>query len=131
MKTALTTALIALTAWWCLFGSAAKVYVSQLTSGGHTDWRMPTVDELKGIYEPSKAHPIGARYKDWRGTKPLHLDPVFADGAAYWYWSSEGTSQFLSANCCARSACFYSPMDNEKPRDLCDYGIGVRAVRGP
>ncbi len=113
----------------CLDWNASKAYVARLKAGGHTDWRLPTIKELKTIYEHGKSNPMGANYEDWRSQKPLHLDPIFADEAAYWYWSSEATSQFFSPDCCARSACFYRPIDNEKERTLCDYGIGVRAVR--
>lgn len=31
----------------------ATAYCSKLTLGGYTDWRLPTADELQGIYDPS------------------------------------------------------------------------------
>jgi len=31
--------------------SQAKTYCDNLTLGGHTDWRMPTLDELEGLYD--------------------------------------------------------------------------------
>jgi len=31
----------------------AKAYCSNLRLGGFTDWRLPTIDELQGIYDPS------------------------------------------------------------------------------
>ena len=44
-----------------LFGNAAKDYIAKYRGGGYADWRMPTMDELKTIYErnmsaPSKAN---------------------------------------------------------------------------
>jgi formylglycine-generating enzyme required for sulfatase activity len=31
----------------------AKAYCSNLRLGGFSDWRLPTIDELQGIYDPS------------------------------------------------------------------------------
>jgi len=31
----------------------ANAYCSNLRLGGYTDWRLPTIDELQGIYDPS------------------------------------------------------------------------------
>ncbi len=34
----------------------AKSYCENYRGGGHTDWRMPTQDELAGLYDPAKAY---------------------------------------------------------------------------
>lgn len=34
----------------------AKIYCENYRGGGHTDWRMPTQDELAGLYDASKTH---------------------------------------------------------------------------
>jgi hypothetical protein len=64
---------------WCLLDShldlgkcipyqTAKAYVQGLTTGGHSDWRLPTAGELATLYKNS---------------------PFFPDTGAAWYWSSE------------------------------------------
>jgi hypothetical protein len=64
---------------WCLLDShldlgkcisyrAAKTYVQGLTTGGHSDWRLPTAGELAAIYKNS---------------------PYFPVTGAPWYWTSE------------------------------------------
>ncbi|MBF0541356.1 MAG: caspase family protein [Nitrospirae bacterium] len=100
----------------CMSWDASKSYISGLKTGGHSDWRMPTVDELKGIFEESKSNTT------FNGG-PVHLDTTFASGGSYWYWSSE------EANfCCAKFVLFYDGTVNAPPKSYCDLG-GVRAVR--
>ncbi len=64
---------------WCLLDShldldtcmpyeSAKEYVQGLTTGGHSDWRLPTAGELAALYKNS---------------------PFFPDSGAAWYWTSE------------------------------------------
>ena len=64
---------------WCLIDShldldtcipyeAAKDYVQGLTTGAHSDWRLPTAGELATLYKNS---------------------PFFPDSGAAWYWTSE------------------------------------------
>ena len=64
---------------WCLLDSqavlgkcvtyqAARAYVQGLTSGGHSDWRLPTAGELATLYKNS---------------------PYFPATGAVWYWTSE------------------------------------------
>ncbi|MBF0277045.1 MAG: DUF1566 domain-containing protein [SAR324 cluster bacterium] len=72
----------------CVNYNDAKNYVSQLNTGGYTDWRIPTVEELKSIYEMEKSNNISyARDSAY----PLHLDAIFSDNAAYWYWYSDNS----------------------------------------
>jgi hypothetical protein len=52
----------------CFDYSAARDYVEKLKTGGHTDWRLPTVSELAGIYKSQ---------------------PAFPGTGVEWYWSSE------------------------------------------
>ncbi len=52
----------------CIDFYAAREYVSRLDTGGYTDWRLPTVEELAGIYK---------------------ISPYFPKSDASWYWSSE------------------------------------------
>lgn len=114
----------------CLNWHDAKKYVSGLNTGGVSDWRLPTVRELRRIYEKSKKHEMGYEYKTFRSDFPLGLDPIFADGTAYLYWSSEE-----AGSCCASSffftggnAYFSVGGVSDLKREHCKYG-GVRAVR--
>ncbi len=100
----------------CLDWNASNSYVNGLSTGGYTDWRLPTVRELVTIYEKSKIN------KDYYGDT-THSDPIFASGGAYSYWSSE-TAGF----CCARYVYFTNGGVDESFRGTCRYK-GVRAVR--
>ena len=91
-------------------------YVKELTSGGYNDWRLPTIAELKTIYEPSKFN------KDIFGGK-VKLDPIFAERGTYSYWSSE-----TEGSCCARAITFDYGFVSKHHRDYSG-SYGVRAVR--
>jgi len=52
----------------CLNYQSALQYVNGLTTGGFTDWRLPTFSELAGIYK---------QY------------PYFPSGSTKWFWTSE------------------------------------------
>ena len=52
----------------CVSYAAAKRYVQNLDTGGHTDWRLPTAGELASIYKNK---------------------PYFPGTGAAWYWTSE------------------------------------------
>jgi len=104
----------------CQYWDASKSYVNRLSTGGHRDWRLPRVDELKGIYEKSKKHVMGFNKADNWG---LGLDPIFADNGAYGFWSSEEVG-----SCCARYVTFYDGSVDKIKRTYCATA-GVRAVR--
>jgi len=63
----------------------AKTWVDGLTTGGHTDWRLPTIAELKTIYDPSYQVLIFDRDSKY----PPGTCPLFSAGGALWFWSSE------------------------------------------
>ncbi len=113
----------------CLDWEGAKAYAEALDTGGHTDWRMPTMDEMalfpNGIVERSKTNSLGVEYQNWSEEYTLNLDPIFGPKAAYWLWSSEtdgekraGFVDFRNGQMVSfrRSACWV---------------LGVRAVRKP
>ena len=52
----------------CLSYRSAQAYVQALTTGGHSDWRLPTAGELAAIYKNR---------------------PFFPGSGAPWYWTSE------------------------------------------
>jgi serine/threonine-protein kinase len=54
------------------------------------DWRMPTTEEIKGLYDPAAQAGIGY----YTGGKyfPAHIDPAFnAIGGGSWVWADETT----------------------------------------
>ena len=106
----------------CMDWNNSQSYVSSLSTGGHTDWRLPTVKELKTIFEKSKSNNMAF---DHDSRFPLYLDSIFADGAAYGYWSSESLTTGSSH---ARVLRFNIGDVYDVRRDFCSYE-GVRAVR--
>lgn len=77
----------------------ARAYCQNYSGGGHTDWRMPTVSELAGLYK------AGIRYKkgdiinitgfcpwasETRGSEAAYFS--FTGGHQYWYRQSYSTS---------------------------------------
>ncbi len=95
----------------CLNFVASKSYVSKLTTGDYSNWRLPTVKEYKGIYEESKKN------------KGLHFDSIFTVAAGTFYWSSETVGSEK-----ARFVFFLNGVVFEYFHGSC-YNKGVRAVR--
>ena len=55
--------------------NGAKKYCEDLTLASRDDWRLPTLEELKGIYDEKVASPPTYQY---RGKPyPLRMDPAF------------------------------------------------------
>jgi hypothetical protein len=59
----------------------AKSYCENYRGGGYTDWRMPTQDEVAGLYDAAKT------YKSDCGTN-VHLTELIRLTSA-WVWTSE------------------------------------------
>jgi hypothetical protein len=55
------------------------------------------------------------------------IDSKFADGAAYWYWSSDTGTTPLTRNC-AKTLYFVKGIIEMRRFELCNNG-GVRAAR--
>lgn len=64
----------------------ADQYCRQLALGGRTDWRLPEIDELGGLYDQRLAQPCEDR--------SCHLDPVLElTGPYIWSATQSGTSR--------------------------------------
>lgn len=108
----------------CLNFTDALEYVRNLKTGGHTDWRVPTILELAGLYDETQENVLAwDRNPDY----PLALSNLFADGAAYWYWSSD-CGMIAASECCAKTFYYVNGMVHLRRFELCNNG-GVRAVR--
>ena len=94
----------------------SRSYVNKLRTGGYSDWRLPTVAELKEIYEIKKSN------TDKDGDI-IHIDPIFSSGGTFWNWSSEEQGK-----CCAKVFLFIdgSVIKNDR---MFSYERGVHAVR--
>jgi Protein of unknown function (DUF1566). len=62
----------------------AKYYCEKYRGGGYTDWRMPTRDELAGLYDEAKTYKsdCGKDGNDVHLTELIHL-------RCGWVWASE------------------------------------------
>lgn len=108
----------------CMRWHEGKAYVENLTTGGYDDWRLPTQRELYSIYDFPKNNVMGW---DHDPENPLHMDEKFADGAAYWYWTSKFYDTELT-ECCAVSFYFVQGTFHARRYTMCMNG-GVRGVR--
>jgi hypothetical protein len=100
----------------CLTWYEAVDYVKNLKNGGHVDWRLPSIEELKSIFEEQSTINSIYKYK-------AHLNSVFIEPCAVWYWSSDDPNL-----CCAYRMVFTNGKVFENNRENCENG-GVRAVR--
>lgn len=67
---------------------AAKRYCRNYRAGGHQDWRMPTLDELAGLYDASKSRP-----QPCHKIYMLHVatDLIYLNCSNYWASATQGT----------------------------------------
>ena len=90
----------------------AKKYCENYRGGGYTDWRMPTQDELAGLYDKAKAYKSDCGYdvhltelisltcswawsSETRGSEAAYF--YFDGGRRYWYHQSIVTLNFTRA----------------------------------
>jgi hypothetical protein len=65
----------------------AKSHCENYRGGGYTNWRMPTLDELEGLYDESKHRPAACY-----GRSNIHVVTELIDITCFSPWASE-TSQ--------------------------------------
>jgi len=56
--------------------------MNQVYAGGHSDWRLPSKEEVLQIYDETLAH------KDWENNE-IHIATVFLKGCSSYLWTSE------------------------------------------
>lgn len=80
----------------------ANTYCQELVTDGKDDWRLPTIDELRGLVVCTNGTPVPLEMNEscqsnlGSYTVPT-IDPSF-ECLAYWYWSSTeypGTNRYL------------------------------------
>ena len=64
----------------------AKNYCGNYRGGGYADWRMPTLDELGGLYDASKSYKSNCGYSDL--SYDVHLTELI-HLTCTWVWTSE------------------------------------------
>ncbi|MBN1906490.1 MAG: DUF1566 domain-containing protein [Deltaproteobacteria bacterium] len=98
----------------------ANEWVIGLSTGGHRDWQMPTIAELKTLYDPQ--YSVLANGND--ANFPMHFCLLFNSGGAWTYWSSENIAkaEFWTLN--LNNGYDYAVDGNDE-----SINVGVRAVR--
>lgn len=62
----------------------AKSYCEHYRGGGYTDWRLPTPDELAGLYDAKKSHPVACDRN-----QNIHVATELIDITCFSPWTSE------------------------------------------
>ncbi|MCX5828478.1 MAG: DUF1566 domain-containing protein [Deltaproteobacteria bacterium] len=65
-----------------VYWTNAESYCENYRGGGYTDWRMPTIDELAGLYDRDKTYNAAC------GGGNIHLAKLIRL-TCYWVWASE------------------------------------------
>ena len=97
----------------------AKSYCENYSGGGYTDWRMPTKEELAGLYDAGKARPLACE-KSYK----IHVATVLIDVTCFYLWSSEAQTRLLHAS----EAAYFYFIDGAWYWNSQSYASGGRAL---
>lgn len=98
-------------------------YVEQLNEEGfanYRDWEVPTVEELKTLYESEKVNSsqVGSEMK-------IHIDPIFSEEGSGSSWSTQSNGEFQAFGVIFNDGKRFSQPKKSKARKA------VRAIRRP
>jgi tetratricopeptide (TPR) repeat protein len=94
----------------CLDFEEAEQFVADLKTGGHTDWRLPTKEELTELY---------------------HQKPAFPSLGTTWYWTSQTHKKYLGRWMIDVDVVTTETKPEEEVGNKASWHCGaVRAVRG-
>ena len=68
----------------------AKSYCENYRGGGYTDWRMPTQDEMAGLYDAGKSRKVEC------GSSPNHIATDLINLTCWWVWASETRESYAA-----------------------------------
>jgi len=71
----------------------AKFYCENYRGGGYKDWRMPTMDELEGLYDGRKSRPATCS-----GGNSIHVATELIDITCFYSWAAETSSTTAEAS---------------------------------
>jgi len=92
----------------------AKSYCEKYRGGGYTDWRMPTQDELAGLYDAAKSRPVACN----RGYN-MHVATELIDITCVAPWASETLGS---------GAAFFSFLNGQRYWDPQSFDYNNRAL---
>lgn len=92
----------------------AKSYCKNYRDGGYTDWRMPTLEEVKeGLYDATKS-----RSRPETETWDIHVATELIDITRYYLWTSDtevfDDGEFAGNFCFSEGKCFGDDFEDDK-----------------
>ncbi|MFA5847779.1 MAG: DUF1566 domain-containing protein [Thermodesulfovibrionales bacterium] len=87
----------------------AKIYCENYRGGGYTDWRMPTQNELAGLYDARKSRP-GACNKSYQ----IHVATELIDITCFNSWASETQSTDAASFFFSTNQRFWRPQSTDR-----------------
>ena len=109
-----------LTGEWLSWYESVK-FVQQLNQAGfanYIDWEMPTVDQLRALYDPKKTNGAQAGSE-----MTLHFDPIFAGNGSGSLWTVENNGVYNAFGVVLNTGQRFNSAKDNKARKA------VRAVR--
>ena len=76
----------------------ARSYCENYRGGGYTDWRMPTQNELKGLYDGAKGYEASCAWTSGGIKGPVHLTELIRLTCGF-VWASETRGAVVACFC--------------------------------